>query len=61
MKTYVLTVYEKDGKKLLDEKFEAKNDLAAKEIGQEKLEKEGYNEQTHRLVSPDAKLLLFHS
>ncbi|GEN30734.1 hypothetical protein HNQ35_001609 [Cerasibacillus quisquiliarum] len=61
MKTYVLTVYEKDGKKLLDEKFEAKNDLEAKEIGQEKLEKEDYHEQTHRLVSPDAKLLLFHS
>ncbi|HEY4600070.1 MAG TPA: YhzD family protein [Cerasibacillus sp.] len=61
MKTYVLTVFEKDGKKLLDEKIEAKTDLEAKEIGQEKLDKEGYSEHTHRLVSPNAKLLLFHS
>jgi YhzD-like protein len=60
MKTYVLTVFDKKGEKLMDESFEATNDQEAKRIGEERLAKEGYLEQTHRLVSPEAKLVLFH-
>ncbi|MEN2767734.1 YhzD family protein [Ornithinibacillus xuwenensis] len=60
MKTYVLTVFDKSGEKLLDESFEAANDLEAKKLGEERLANEGYLEHTHRCVSPDAKLILFH-
>ncbi|MUK90065.1 hypothetical protein GMD78_16965 [Ornithinibacillus sp. L9] len=60
MRTYVLTVFDKSGEKLLDESFEAKNDQEAKEVGSSKLAEKGYSEHTHRCVSPDAKLVLFH-
>ncbi|MDY0395999.1 YhzD family protein [Virgibacillus halophilus] len=60
MKTYVLTVFDKSGEKLLDENFVAENDEKAKEIGQSKLDEKGFTEHTHRCVSPDAKLVLFH-
>ncbi|TXL63979.1 hypothetical protein FHP05_09820 [Cerasibacillus terrae] len=61
MKTYVLTVYEKNGENLLDETFEAADDEKAKEIGEKTLTEKGYQDHTYRCVSPDAKLLLFHS
>ncbi len=60
MKTYSLTVFSQSGEKLLDESFEAENNEEAKNIGQTRLEDEGYSEYTHRCVSPDAKLILFH-
>lgn len=60
MKTYFLTVFDKSGAKLLDETFEAANNDEAKEIGAARLEDEGYSEYTHRCVSPEAKLVLFH-
>lgn len=60
MRTYVLTVFENNGNKLLDESFSAENDTEAKKVGQARLEDEGYTEYTHRCVSPEAKLLLFH-
>lgn len=60
MRTYVLTVYDEKGKKLLDESFEAETDEEAKAIGQRRLEEERYDQYTHRCVSPEAKLLLFH-
>lgn len=60
MKEYALTVFTKNGENLLNETFEAKNDIEAKDIGQKRLDKEGYTEYTHRCVSPDAKLVLFH-
>lgn len=60
MRTYVLTVFEKNGEKLLEESFEAPNDQEAKHIGEKKLEEAGYLEHTHRCVSPEAKLILFH-
>ncbi|MBP1947342.1 YhzD family protein [Virgibacillus litoralis] len=60
MRTYVLTVFDKSGEKLLDESFEATSNDEAKKIGQAKLDEEGYSEHTHRCVSPDAKLILFH-
>lgn len=60
MKTYYLTVYSKDGEALLDEQIEAANDKEAKEQGEKKLDENNYSETTHRLVSPDARLILFH-
>ncbi|GGP09539.1 YhzD family protein [Oceanobacillus neutriphilus] len=60
MATYYLTVFSKTGEKLLDEHFEASDDLNAKEMGKGRLENEGYSEHTHRCVSPSAKLVLFH-
>jgi len=60
LKTYYLTAFDKTGEKLLDESFEAENNHKAQEIGKERLEEEGYSEHTHRCVSPDAKLVLFH-
>ena len=60
MKDYVLTVFSKTGEKLLDEQFTAENNEKAKEIGRQRLEEEGYSEHTHRCVTADAKLILFH-
>ncbi|WP_164669585.1 YhzD family protein [Virgibacillus doumboii] len=60
MRTYFLTVFDKSGEKLLDESFEAVNNDEAKKIGEARLEEEGYSEHTHRCVSPEAKLVLFH-
>lgn len=60
MKAYALTVFQKDGNKLLDETFEAENDTDAKQIGGKRLSEEDYTEHTHRCVSPDGRLVLFH-
>lgn len=60
MGTYYLTVFSQKGEKLLDDHFEAENDSRAKEIGKDRLSKDGYDEYTHRCVSPNAKLVLFH-
>lgn len=60
MRTYVLTVFSQTGEKLLDESFTASSDVEAKEIGQARLTDEGYSEHTHRCVTPEAKLILFH-
>jgi len=59
MRTYYLTVFEKDGNKLLDETFTATNDREAKKLGTNLLTEKGYIEYTHRCVSSEAKLLLF--
>ncbi|NSL51989.1 YhzD family protein [Calidifontibacillus erzurumensis] len=61
MKQYVLTVFEKNGEKLLEERFDAQNDNEAKQIAEAKLSEQQYLEKTHRCVSPSGKLLLFHS
>ncbi|MBA2174579.1 hypothetical protein H0266_06610 [Halobacillus locisalis] len=60
MKTYFLTVFEKDGTNVLDETFEAEHDDQAKEIGTQKLEEKGFSEHTHRCVAPNGHLVLFH-
>ncbi|MBN8233628.1 hypothetical protein JF544_00135 [Halobacillus kuroshimensis] len=60
MKRYYLTVFEKDGTNVLDENFEAEHDEEAKKIGTAKLTEHGYSEFTHRCVSPDGRLVLFH-
>lgn len=61
MKKYVLTVFDKTGKNLLDEKFEAQNDEEAKAICERRLAKENYSNYSHRCVTSDAKLLIFKS
>ncbi|APH06071.1 YhzD family protein [Bacillus weihaiensis] len=59
MTIYYLTVFEKNGEKLLDESFEAQNESEAKEIGQQKLEEKQYTEKTYRCTSSAGKLVLF--
>ncbi|KIL45590.1 YhzD family protein [Jeotgalibacillus soli] len=61
MGVYKITAFEKKGELLLEDTFEAEHDDSAKEIGHKRLEAEGLLEQTHRLVSPAGKLLLFHT
>lgn len=60
MRTYTLTVFSQSGEKLLDETFTAESDEEAKKTGQARLEDQGYSEYTHRCVTPEAKLILFH-
>lgn len=60
MKNYVLTVFSKEGEKLLDESFTAQNDEEAKELGQKRLDENDYSEHTHRCVAENARLVLFH-
>jgi hypothetical protein len=60
MNTYTLTVFEKNGEKLLDETFEAASEEEAKKIGEQKLREKSYHEKTHRCTSSNGKLILFH-
>jgi len=60
MKTYKLTAFENTGEKLLDESFEAQTDEEAKRIGENLLNEKQLANKTHRCVSPEGKLLLFH-
>jgi len=61
LKNYLLTVFDKNGEKLLEERFDAENDQVAEQVGEAKLAEHNYLEYTHRCVSPTGKLLLFHS
>ena len=58
--TYTLTVFDRKGKVLLNESFEANNPERAKQLGYKMLEEQGYEHHTHRCVSADGQLLLFH-
>lgn len=60
MPVYTITAFDKDGSKLLDENFEALTDAEAKQKGEALLTEKGFDEKTHRLVSPAGKLILFH-
>lgn len=60
MKTYTVTAFEKDGKKIVDQTFTANSDREAKTKGEEILREHDALEKTHRVVSPEGKLLLFH-
>ncbi|WP_163971350.1 YhzD family protein [Oceanobacillus halotolerans] len=60
MRTYTLTAFEKNGEKRLDETFTAETNEEAKEIGKKRLAEKQLLEHTHRCVSPEAKLILFH-
>ncbi|WP_227395823.1 YhzD family protein [Jeotgalibacillus aurantiacus] len=61
MDIYKITVFDPKGELLFEDSFEAKEDDEAKQIGEKKLEEQGYIEHTHRVVSPRGKLVLFHS
>ncbi|WP_456276042.1 YhzD family protein [Bacillus sp. AK128] len=60
MAIYTITVFDKAGSKLLDENFDAATEAEAKTKGEELLKEKGYEEYTHRCVSPAGKLVLFH-
>lgn len=51
MGVYVLTVFEKDGSKALDESFEAATEKEAKAKGESILQEKGLYEKTHRCTS----------
>ncbi|CAM4081704.1 YhzD family protein [Bacillus manliponensis] len=59
MGTYTLTVFEKDGTKLLDEAFEAATEAEAKQKGEAILREKELYERTHRCTSASGKLVLF--
>ncbi|PPA72418.1 YhzD family protein [Jeotgalibacillus proteolyticus] len=61
MDIYKITAFDQQGQLLFEDSFSAAKDEEAKEIGKQKLEEHGLLDQTHRLVSPRGKLLLFHS
>ncbi|WP_062352334.1 YhzD family protein [Bacillus kwashiorkori] len=60
MAIYRLTVFESSGDKLVDEAIEAITDTDAKELGEKFLAEKQLIDKTHRLVSPDGRLILFH-
>lgn len=60
MKIYKLTIFEPSGEKVVDEAFEAKDDIEAKQIGEKMLTEKGALDKTHRCTSPSGKLILFH-
>ncbi|PFE05170.1 hypothetical protein COE15_07390 [Bacillus cereus] len=59
MGVYILTVFEKDGSKMLDESFEATTEAEAKSKGTSILQEKGLHEKTHRCTSSAGKLVLF--
>lgn len=59
MGVYVLTAFEKDGSKTLDESFEAATEKEAKLKGEAILREKGLYEKTHRRTSSAGKLILF--
>jgi hypothetical protein len=61
MRIYKLTAYAQTGKLIAEETFTAANDDEAKEKGHALLEEKDLLNQTHRVVSPEGKLLWFHS
>ncbi|MBO9128741.1 YhzD family protein [Bacillus sp. 165] len=56
---YILTVFEKNGEKLLDEAFEAASEAEAKTIGEKVLQEKSLYKHTHRCTSSSGKLILF--
>lgn len=60
MAIYKCTAFEKNGEKLLDETIEAANDTEAKEQAVRLLTEKNLINKTHRLVSSEGKLILFH-
>lgn len=59
METYYLTVFEKNGEKLLDESFQAPTEKEAKEIAENKLAEKDLSGKTHRCTSSSGKLVVF--
>ncbi|WP_066174224.1 YhzD family protein [Bacillus marinisedimentorum] len=61
MKTYTLTVFDDSGEKLLEETYEAPNDNDAKQIGENRIEDEGYDKRNYRVTSSAGELVAFNS
>ncbi|UTR09219.1 hypothetical protein MM300_15090 [Evansella sp. LMS18] len=60
MKKYFLTAYDKSGKHLINEAFEAADDKEAKEQGLKRLEEENLTENPSRVVRSSGGLVHFH-
>lgn len=60
MRSFYLTAFNKNGEKLLDESFTAENNREAKKVGTGLLESSGFEKETHRCVTSNGKLILFH-
>lgn len=60
LKSYTVTAFEKTGEKIVDQTFSASDDTEAKTKGIEILREHDALEKTHRVVSPEGKLLVFH-
>ena len=60
MAIYILTAFEPNGEKIVEERIEASSDQEAKARGEQFLSENQLQDKTHRLVSPEGKLLLFH-
>lgn len=60
MGRYVLTAFSKDGKKLLEESFEAMTEAEARKRSEEILQQSGVT-HTYRCTSSSGKLILFHA
>lgn len=60
MANYVLNVFDPSGETLLDESIEANDDHEANEIGEKRVNEEGYEGYTSRVTSSDGRLVLFH-
>ncbi|MCU9612526.1 YhzD family protein [Caldibacillus lycopersici] len=60
MQIYKLTVFEANGEKILDESIEAETDAQAKHLAEKILNEKNGLTKTHRLVSPEGRLILFH-
>lgn len=59
MFTYTLTVFDKNGTKLVDEVFQAENDAHARFTGENRLIELGFANHTSRVTSR-GKLIHFH-
>nr|WP_087991233.1 YhzD family protein [Bacillus subtilis] len=60
MADYFLTAFEPSGETLVNERFEAENEEAAKMRGETLLKEKGLHSHTHRVVNAAGKLILFH-
>jgi hypothetical protein len=60
MEKFRITAFEKNGKLIIDEQFEASNDIEAKQIGEDKLQSISAFDKTHRCINSKGKLILFH-
>ncbi|AFI27623.1 hypothetical protein SC22_16215 [Bacillus sp. A053] len=60
MADYFLTVFDPSGNTLVNERFEAENEEAAKTHGEVILKEKELHSHTHRLVNAAGKLILFH-
>jgi hypothetical protein len=60
MTNFVLTVFAKDGEKLLEKSFQATSEKEAKLLGEELLKENKYEAYTSRVTSSTGKLILFN-